>query len=72
MDGMKVLLEIAERFQFENNKIKPPEIYLGGRLGKKNIYNWLMYVYIGGQYLHQCHSSKFIRTIKKDGHENSY
>ena len=37
MDTTKLILEIAEIFQFKNNKTKPPEIYLGGKLENKNI-----------------------------------
>ena len=37
MNAMEVVLEIAYMFQFKNNKIEPPEIYLGGGLENKNL-----------------------------------
>ena len=37
MDTTKLLLEMDERFQFKKEKIKPLEIYLGGRLEKRGV-----------------------------------
>ena len=36
-DARSVILEVAEKFKLNKDKIEPPEIYLGGRLAKKSL-----------------------------------
>ena len=37
IDATSVIREVAEQFKLKNDKITPPDVYLGGRLVKKNL-----------------------------------
>ena len=37
LDAQSVILKVADKFKLKNNKIEPPEVYLGGSLTKRSL-----------------------------------
>ena len=43
VDPMRLMKGIQKAFKFKNDKIKPPEIYLGAKLEEKELNGWKMW-----------------------------
>ena len=52
-----VILEVAEKFKLNKDKIEPPKIYLGGRLTKKSL---------NGKYIWTMSSVDYVKAIIKN------